>query len=105
MNLKTWIRHEDDIISHVVSRLEQWRKDGFKPAQIYFTAGLERTIAQMLEQERNQACRKGALFAAEHVASYKPMLKSGFPAEVALDQIEKTFRSEDWYRVLIGDTK
>lgn len=50
MNLREWVKHEDDIIAHVFERIESWRAAGHPPAQTYFTSGLERQVAIMIER-------------------------------------------------------
>lgn len=49
MSLKDWLRYEDEIIVHVFGRIMQWHAAGYPPPQIYFTAGLERQVANMIQ--------------------------------------------------------
>lgn len=50
--VRDWLPFEDVIIKHLFERVEQWRAAGCPPAQTYFTAGLERQVAVMIERDR-----------------------------------------------------
>lgn len=50
--MRGWLPFEDAIIKHLFERIEQWRAAGCPPAQTYFTAGLERQVAKMIECDR-----------------------------------------------------
>lgn len=48
---KAWLRFEDAIIENLTERISDWERDGRKPALTYFTSGLERAVATLLERE------------------------------------------------------
>lgn len=51
--LRDWLRYEDAIITHLHARIQQWIDAGYPYPQTYFTAGLERQVANMIASERD----------------------------------------------------
>ena len=55
-----WLQYEDAIIAHLFERIEQWRIAGYPHPQTYFTAGLERQVANMIDRDRRDAIESAA---------------------------------------------
>lgn len=51
---REWLRHERAIGLYVYERITAWRAAGRPWSGTYFTAGLERDVARMLEEERRE---------------------------------------------------
>ena len=86
---RDWLPYEDSIIAFLFERIEQWKRDGRKHPQTYFTAGLERQVALMIERATGTDIHTRELEAAKaeakhwkdcHVARWEELAMAMNPA-------------------------
>jgi hypothetical protein len=86
---RDWLRFEDAIVAQVYERVKPWIDGGMqKPANLAFTAGLERTVATLCEEAvRQRTARYAVLAELTREAQVMGLYDSRPPSEPPADAV------------------